>query len=48
MKMKSKSTLPKREKERMEFKGKNAKEAQKVDNKSDKKIAKKYGVKWTG
>jgi len=50
MKMKSKSTMVPGAKERLEFKGKPAavKKAQKADNKSDKKLAKKYGVKWTG
>lgn len=49
-KMKSTSTQIKGAKERMEFKGdpKKAKEAQRADNKSDKAIAKKYGVKYTG
>ena len=45
MRMKSKSTLPREAKARMEFKGKNAKAAQKADDKSDKAIAKKFGVK---
>lgn len=46
MKMKSKSTMTPGAKSRMEFKGRNAKAAQKADNKSDAKIAKKFGVKW--
>lgn len=47
-KMKSTSTQIKGAKERMEFKGnpKKVKEAEKVDRKSDMKIAKKYGVKY--
>jgi hypothetical protein len=46
--MKSKSTMVPGAKERLEFKGKPAavKKAQEADNKSDKKLAKKYGVKW--
>ena len=44
--MKSKSTQIPGARDRMEFKGKNAKAAQKADNKSDKAIAKKFGVKW--
>ncbi len=49
-KMKSKSTQIKGAKERMEFKGAptKVKRAQKADDKSDKKLAKKYGVKWVG
>ena len=46
--MKSKSTMVPGAKERLEFKGKPSavKKAQKADNKSDAKIAKKFGVKW--
>lgn len=48
MKMKSTTNQTKRTKERMEFKGAPAKvkRAQAADDKSDKKLAKKYGVKW--
>jgi hypothetical protein len=47
MKMKSKSTMNPAMKSRMEFKGNLSavKKAQKADDKSDKKIAKKFGVK---
>lgn len=48
MKMKSKSTLPKGSRDRMEFRGAPAavKKAEKIDKKSDKAIAKKTGTKW--
>lgn len=48
MKMKSTTTQTPATKARMEFKGKPAavKKAQKADNKSDRSIAKKFGVKW--
>lgn len=47
MKMKSKSTQNPMAKSRVEFKGNLSavKKAQKADDKSDKKIAKKFGVK---
>lgn len=47
MKMKSTSTQVPGAKARMEFKGKPAavKKAQRADSKSDRKIAKAYGVK---
>ena len=47
MKMKSKSTMNPMAKSRVEFKGNMSavKKAQKADDKSDKKIAKKFGVK---
>lgn len=50
MKMKSKSTQRPEVKVRVEFKGKptKVKAAQKADDKSDKKLAKKFGVKWAG
>lgn len=46
--MKSKSTMNPMAKSRVEFKGNmsKVKAAQKADDKSDKKIAKKFGVKW--
>lgn len=50
MKMRSKSTLPPQAKARTEFRGDAAKvkKAQKADEKSDKALAKRYGVKYTG
>jgi hypothetical protein len=50
MRMKSKSTLSAPSKARTEFKGKPAavKRAEKMDDKSDKAIAKRTGTKYTG